>query len=209
MSTAGPYLIHECSSCGAPIAEETLASGNDLGAKYWTDGYRDAPMNPDRDWLVVCPHCKSAVWIDDQSLVTVLRRPGPDQDVYPQARLGLRPQHQDYMQYIESASNLCPDRESYLRLRAWWSGNDSRRSSKRAYPLSIAEKSNLRALIDLLDTDEPSDRIFVAEAFRELGEHDEALCVLSMSFPSGLKSVVTVIKNLALSKVSDVSELRL
>ena len=43
----GPTLIIACPACKAEHLLPTLASGNTLGARYWTDGYCEAPMLPE------------------------------------------------------------------------------------------------------------------------------------------------------------------
>ena len=48
----GPTTIKRCPGCKGLLAEGTLASGNTLGATFWTDGKREAPMLPEMPWLV-------------------------------------------------------------------------------------------------------------------------------------------------------------
>jgi hypothetical protein len=67
--TPGPTIIRECSACGKHISQHTIGSGNTFGARFWTDGKRDAPMFPDQPWLVRCQHCGTLVWIDEQTQI--------------------------------------------------------------------------------------------------------------------------------------------
>jgi len=48
----GPTIVRKCSTCGKLIAQPTLLSGNTFGARFWTDGKREAPMLPEQPWLV-------------------------------------------------------------------------------------------------------------------------------------------------------------
>ena len=61
----GPTTIKKCSECSGLIKENSILSGNTVGAKYWTDGKGYAPMLPDWFWLVKCPHCHNLLWINE------------------------------------------------------------------------------------------------------------------------------------------------
>ena len=63
----GPTIIRKCSSCAAPMAQATFRSWNTFGGTLWSDGKVEAPMLPNRPWLVKCPHCNSLLWIDEQA----------------------------------------------------------------------------------------------------------------------------------------------
>ena len=61
----GPILIKQCPQCQKLFSESTLASGNTIGATFWTDGKCEAPMLPETPWLVKCAHCGHLIWIDE------------------------------------------------------------------------------------------------------------------------------------------------
>ncbi len=61
----GPDLIKKCPHCGKLAKQRTIASGNNLGAQYWTDGWFFAPMLPQTPQLVDCPNCKKTAWQSD------------------------------------------------------------------------------------------------------------------------------------------------
>src|SRR4030067_1169918 len=65
----GNTIIRKCTACAKPIEQDTISSGNTFGATYWTDGKCNAPMLPDQPWLVMCPHCHSALWIDELKIL--------------------------------------------------------------------------------------------------------------------------------------------
>ncbi len=46
-----------------------MASGNTLGATWWTDGFMNAPMMPERLVFARCPVCSELLWLDDAQLV--------------------------------------------------------------------------------------------------------------------------------------------
>ncbi len=98
-------------------------------------------------------------------------------------------------------------KERYVRLRAWWAGNDGRRSAKARSPLSDSEKANLRRLADLLDEAGGHDRIMKAEILRELGQFDEAMSLLTQPFDDELSRAVAIIKDLVAKKDQFVAEI--
>jgi len=73
----GPTIIRRCSACTKLIEQFTLNSGNTIGARFWTDGKRDAPMLPDELWLVKCQQSGALVWIDEQEQVGIVELEAP------------------------------------------------------------------------------------------------------------------------------------
>lgn len=203
----GPMIIRKCSSCASPFSQDTFESGNTLGARSWTDGKADAPMLPDQPWLVKCPNCGALVWTDEQKQVG---------RVYPCARKRPRlinawpcetPSADDYFALLETKVSD-PKKERYLRLSAWWAGNDQRRENQEKQPLSEREAGNLRAFIGLLDEADATDRLMKAEAFRELGQFAEAVRLLSQPFEERLSQAVKVIRELTARKCPFLTEIR-
>lgn len=59
-----PCLV-SCPKCTKPFKVYDSVSGNTFGATFWSDGWVDAPMMPEDKVVIVCPHCREAVWRDD------------------------------------------------------------------------------------------------------------------------------------------------
>ena len=122
----GPTILRECSSCGKHIMQHTIGSGNTFGARFWTDGKRDAPMLPDAPWLMKCPHCDTLVWIDEQRQLGELdpsEARARDTDRSADARSALTPTLEDYAGFLEAGVSD-KEKERYVRIRTWWAGND-------------------------------------------------------------------------------------
>ncbi len=100
-------------------------SGNTFGAAYWTDGKMDAPMLPDQPWLVKCPHCGALLWIDKLEVVEKTWA-GDDDREGDECRRYQLPNLQDYFTKLRKP-RFGKEKERYLRVRAWWAGNDQRR----------------------------------------------------------------------------------
>lgn len=159
----GMILIKKCTHCGEAGRQRTLRSGNTFGAVFWTDGKREAPMLPDEPWLVVCPHCRTPLWIDT---LDVLGEIDPWEDppgINEPARTFETPDFDDYLRVLDTG-NLSADQERYCRQRAWWAGNDHRRRAPDGQPLSDREARNVLAFARLLDEAEAGQRVLKAEA---------------------------------------------
>ena len=65
----GEDLLIACPYCGKEHIQETLMSGNTRGARYWTDGKRDAPMLPTMPVLTRCDSCKTFFHVDDAEIL--------------------------------------------------------------------------------------------------------------------------------------------
>ena len=73
----------------------------------------------------------------------------------------------------------------YIRIRAWWSFNDAyRRRAAEDFRVPPDQETNLRRLLQLLDTNHPEKSIMKAEILRELGEFDPCLLFSSHCHPS-------------------------
>ena len=186
-------------------------------------------MLPDQPYLVKCPHCSTLVWIGEQTEVGEIdhrQTRAQSADAFPDARPAPTPTFAEYAAFLaattgggSSASgrretSTDEDREEqlakerYVRLRAWWAGNDPRRRSEHPTPLDPIERENLRALIAILDESDDSARISKAEALRELGEFAEAERLLATKFDPRLMQAVGIIRALAQSRRTTVVEMK-
>ena len=208
--TPGPTIIRKCSACGKHIAQHTIGSGNTFGARFWTDGKRNTPMLPDQPWLVKCQHCGTLIWIDEQTQVGEISPWGSETDarnLFPEARSVSIPTLQDYADFLV-AGEIDKNKERYVRLRAWWVGNDPRRETGQSMQFDSFETKNLRAFLALLDEAEDNDRLMKAEVLRELGEFNEAENLLATEFDDELTQAVSVIRDLNQKKIATVAEIK-
>jgi hypothetical protein len=130
-----------------------------------------------------------------------------DRNRFPDARPGLTPTLQDYADFLDVGESD-KNKERYVRLRAWWAGNDLRRETGQSTQFNSFETRNLRAFLALLEESEDSDRIIKAEVLRELGEFNEAENLLATEFDDELKQVVSMIRDLNQKRIATVAEMR-
>lgn len=182
-------------------------SGNTCGARFWTDGKMEAPMLPDEPWLVKCWHCGTLVWIGELEQVEEVTPWGDGSPSGAGAQPYDTASFADYIAVL-GKGGLDNRKEKYLRVRAWWAGNDKRRKKTQGKPLSAEESANILAYITLLDDSDEEDRITKAEALRELGRHEDALIILLMPLNERLDQIAESIKALAEQKASVVKEIK-
>jgi len=65
----GPINIIKCPACGQHQLSKSLRSGNTIGARYFSDGKRVAPMLPEYPYFVKCPFCSIFFKINDKQIV--------------------------------------------------------------------------------------------------------------------------------------------
>jgi len=202
----GPLLIKECPHCLGSFKESSLGSGNTFGATFWTDGRCEAPMLPDQEWLLICPHCGAGSWSDELAVIAEL-------DFYHGVSDKSLVQKYDQTEYAKTPSitdlhralikeTADKKKTKYLRIKIWWTGNDIRRENPEEPTMTAVEVDNLVELIPLLGQD-AMDReglLMKAEALREMGKFDEALSVLDKFTGNQLGKAVAQIRQLVIDR---------
>ncbi|MCU0590280.1 MAG: hypothetical protein MUC57_02245 [Desulfobacterales bacterium] len=188
-------IVRECPHCKAHVVQEDTLSGNTIGAKYYTDGKREAKMLPDHPALVKCPVCGGLFWVQESVEV----------DVGFEAAEGkqkvLAPSEKEMLNFL-TGQELPKEKEFYLRMCCRWKVNDAWRHVANAKPsFSPEQVKNLEALSAPFDESLPGHRILKAEIARELGRFDEYLLLLSYQFDEDYGFVVSFIRKLAQKKV--------
>jgi hypothetical protein len=178
------------------IKQHTIGSGNTFGATFWTDWKSEAPMLPDQPLLIVCPHCHELLWIDELEELGKIEPWGDEHGKFKHAREYEIPSLDDYFALIANGAGD-PQKERYTRLRAWWAGNDQRRTNASEIPMSPLEVENLTAFAHTLDESDSNELVMKAEAMRELSRFDDALSLLAKSVDGNISQAVEIIKGLS------------
>jgi hypothetical protein len=152
-------------------------------------------MRPDQPWLVTCPHCHAPLWIDELEELDKIDPWEERHGKFKDAITYESPSLNNYFTLLEKGV-FTPEKERYVRLCAWWAGNDVRRTNTGEIPISSREASNLTAFAQMLDESDASSLVMKAEVMRELGRFDDARMLLARSVDSNISQAVAIIKNL-------------
>ncbi len=203
--TPGPTIIRQCPGCKKGLRELTIGSGNSFGAKWWTDGKRDAPMLPMLPELVKCPDCRWLFWMADAKKLAELQF---DEGKWANAKSPVDPVEDDYLAAAK-AKGVSRTHQLYARKRAWWLANDAvRERPDRSLTWSGTRRENLEKLSALINEQQECDIILKAEIARELGQFETCTKLLARTFKEkDCESYAAFVRGLALAKKSKV-ELR-
>jgi len=193
-----PLIVRQCSVCSDFLYQYSPRNKSGwipLFVHYtlWTDGKISLNNRIADPELVLCPHCRAPLWINEMpsfgKIHTIWQRwEGGGKIAFYQ-----EPALRDYATLLEQGAGS-QKKEHYTRLALWWTGNDARRrSDSRAPGPGFRERANMMALAELLDEADPCDRVVKAELMRELGLLDDARALLESPVDPTLLDLVEVI----------------
>lgn len=172
----GHSQILTCPFCGAKKEVMSLMSGNTIGAEYWSDNKRIAPMLPEVSYVQQCPQCKKYYIMDRQEEVL-----SEDSWSGEQGLLTFAQTKKAFAQLSQEGFQG-KNEEAQVRLMLHHAYNDYYHRKKRRVPLKnpVNEKDdklfrdNALWLID----NYIKDNLLKAEYYREIGEFEKAADML-------------------------------
>jgi hypothetical protein len=156
------------------------------------------------DWIKTVKKINNPTFTDYIHFLMVDAREKPDKS--KDAKSIAEPTFADYIDFL-STGVFDSEKERYIRLHAWWAGNDLRREGGLASPMTKAERKNLRAILPLLEESNDSDRLMKAEGLRELGAFAAAEKLLATRFDNDLRKPVRFIRDLCKRGITSVEEI--
>lgn len=192
MMFADPLRL-ACPRCDATVYQRQLWSGNSLGARYYSDRKREAPMLPTFPSFSKCPKCGELFWVRDLKPTKDVDAPkyGPSESYLDMLDL------EDTVRFLEE-KNDTGDSELKVRTQLLQLYNDrirrrvdqrTRAENEAALWKSDADKErwrkNLERVGELMKEIAPDDATFSAEIARELGRFDEAVAILDAAGKTG------------------------
>ena len=204
----GPTRIMKAPGCQKPVKFSTIASGNTIGATFWSDGKCEAPMLPDEPWLRKSPTEEVLFWTDECEEIGQVDFFSEDYDKgeWKDLDYAEEPSEDDYMAALHPVVAHTPEKERYIRMRLWWCGNDRIRQGETT-ELSDKHLENLQSLVYILSDEDDDQRLMKAEVLRELSRFDDALRLLDSQFPEDYDHAVNRIRDLASNSESKVATL--
>jgi hypothetical protein len=169
----GPDLRYKCPDCGKIHLRSSLASGNTIGAVYYSDNRCIAPMLPEFPHITKCLQCKLIFWLDSSTKT--------------EERDSLSRDYADFLttdEYKEALSlGMGHDqtRETHLRMRLLWSWHEEMERGT-LLPEDVykdpAYEENIDALQKLINTNDTGGLLYFAELHRFAGRFEEAAHIL-------------------------------
>ncbi|ADQ14489.1 DUF2225 domain-containing protein [Halanaerobium hydrogeniformans] len=204
----GPVEIIQCPYCDNKFKKSTLMSGNTIGAKFWTDGKREAPMLPDSVVVSFCEKCSEYFWVEDAKKIDQVLY---DSDKYSDLEFLKDLTLEEYIYALKQIDIRSDDDTFYLLRQIWWKYNDYYRKNNEAELSQDVEKimpDLLEKLLNVFDENDDNHLLMKGELLRELGQFEKAKVTLNKISSDEYDKVKQIIIDLAKNEVSELRELK-
>ena len=180
--TPGPNELVKCPACGDYQQRRTLRSGNTVGATFYSDGKRVAPMLPEFPYFIKCPKCGKFFTISREVISNDKLADGERSPFVRFLTID------EYKQAIEEGLVNGKDSDILLlRTFLWRAYNDIiRQGGEIEEKERVFYEENCRTIIaekeDELKDGAPEldgDRLMCAELWRNIGEFDKSKAMLN------------------------------
>jgi hypothetical protein len=177
----GPNSIYKCPNCDNLLKNQSLLSGNTFDGKIYSDGKRIYPMLPEFPDLTKCKKCDHIFWLSRTNEIGSYNW-GDENNL-----LWLNADQAEFLTideyFMALALNVAKDKseEFYIRQRIWWCFNDRVRKGSELFNSAddkIKWESNAVGLMKILDPDDVSQAIMIADLNRNLGNFEICLTII-------------------------------
>lgn len=171
----GPTDVFQCPHCKSFLTKGSLISGNNFGARLFSDGKSIAPMMPRFPDLTKCRKCNSIFWLSKLEEVGSYDRGERDNSKWQDAESAKFLDIGDCFRALESGMAEDKEEEISIRQQIWWGYNDRIRNGKKIFEDAEDElrwKENIHQLLQLLDPSDTDEKIMSAELHRNLGDFE-------------------------------------
>lgn len=183
----GKTILAMCPHCGQEKELMSLISGNTFGARQWSDTKMFAPMLPRVSDVQKCRHCGKYFMYREARI-----RFDESNDSFKFTTVTGKLSYEEMKQAFLMLEDSVGGKESELDLRMAFlhSFNDAFRECMDCYSGDIKDssqrnetdyelhRSNLNAILSLIDASKDENGIFIAEIYRELGQFDDCISML-------------------------------
>ena len=189
----GPDLIYKCPHCENLLKRGSLTSGNTFNSKLYSDGKQVAPMLPDFPNLTKCNKCNNIFWLSDLEEIGCYHRRSrlfkDNDDIVDEDDMQDKWESADKVDFL-NIEDLCKalntarniKEEKTIRIWIWWAFNDRIREGGDNMFVETNDKErweeNCRTLIKVLDDTDFSEKLMIADLYRNLGEFDNCIDII-------------------------------
>ena len=177
---SAPEIVYRCLTCGQLVVTSCLLFDNISGSKLFSDGKQIAPLVPEVPFFIKCKKCNAFYWLKKENKVATLDYDDKSNEL-ESADLAQFLLLDEYQEALNLKVYKDTDEENYIRLKLWWAFNDKIRNNANDVFSANEQKiyeGNCSRLIDILDRKDASNRIIIAELFRNIGRFYECIKTL-------------------------------
>lgn len=157
-------------------------TANTFGAKLYSDGKSIAPMFPDVPEITKCSICEGIFWLKNQKEIGE-RNLWDEESEWKDVKGAEFLTIYEYQSALDNKIYESKDDEIYLRQRIWWGFNDRVRFDEPIFTSETDEKlwlDNIKKLLELLDINELEEKIMIAELYRNIGEFQKCIEIVTV-----------------------------
>ena len=155
----GSDQFYQCPKCNNILYNGSLISGNNMGAKLYSDGKQIAPMQIEFPVISKCSKCNTIFWLENE--IEIQKHVDSEEVEF----LSIS----DYQTALKNKLFRSKEEEIYLRKGIIWGFNDRIRNGDTLLD-SESEKEiwtdNIQKLISLLDQNDLEDKLLIIELLR-------------------------------------------
>jgi hypothetical protein len=163
------------------LTKKSVISGNTYGSKIFSDGKRIAPMLPDFPELTKCKQCNTIFWLSKMKEIGTYEWGDNKNPKWQNTDDAEFLTIDDYFQALEAGMAEDKNEESYIRQQIWWTYNDRVRNGENMCKNEEDElrwRENVSILLSLLDLDDLTQKIMMAEINRNLGNFENCMNIV-------------------------------
>ncbi|MBU1108111.1 MAG: hypothetical protein KKB51_15675 [Candidatus Riflebacteria bacterium] len=154
--------------------------------KFWTDGGTIFKGYKPGSKLYKCPHCNDFVWL--YILAEIFQEKKLGDKTYKGAKTPIYVSDEEAVKYVTD-NTVERSAELFIREEAWRSDNDKFRELEEKvlagqFALTPDQQTNMKALLSLLDENNPSQRLIKGEIYRQSSMFNECIELLSKPMES-------------------------
>jgi hypothetical protein len=176
-----PYEIADCPTCGNVIVKEDMLSGNDFGAKYFSDGKKVAPMSPEFPLISKCDNCLTYFWLNKLKYTFKVDWEEFHESQWADCKVADLLSLDDYLAILETDLITSIEEELTVRRLIWLAYNDRIRNGEAIFNSEADERHwelNVLRLIDLLEQTSSHEPLMLAELYRTNGDFESCIALL-------------------------------
>lgn len=180
--TPGPIYVYECPYCGNLLKNWSIRSGNTSASKFYSDGKVIAPMLREFPNLTKCKSCDKIFWLSKIEEIGTYEWDENENLEWENASMAEFLNIYDYFKALESNVGENEKEVLWIRKRIWWAFNDRLREGEKIFNMESDEElwlQNCKALIALFDLNMVSDKIMIAELYRNIGDFESSFKLLN------------------------------